>query len=539
MHRANPPSSRRRWAVVIAVIVMGAAACGGSSTSAPEPSEETVVPVSGGALVVGTSSDVDGFNPLSSQWSGPGHQMARTVLDPLTVIDDQGNWQPYLAEAFTPNGDFTVWTITLRPGVTFHNGEALDADALITYLDAMSASPLASNALPETPVIAEVDDLNVSLTFTEPWSGMPIVFADQPGYVIAPEQIESGEADRPIGTGPFVFQEWVPDRFFKAVRNDAYWRDGLPYLDSIEFRPMPDPTTRFNALRTGAIDVAEANSTGQARLDELARDGLTIVDGADATGTHLLVMNLDRAPTDDIRIREAVVRAIDREAFRATAYDESFAIASQPYAPGSRWFRDNGYPEYDPERARELVDDYEAENGPVTLSIMAISAGDRLQPVVYMQEVLESVGIDVEVNGIEQVTFVTDLVSGNYESVYLGGFFGTPDPDGLHHFIHSDNAAPEAPIKLNFPRHRSAVVDDALRAQRDTDDDDARAEAWAEVWRAFATDLPYAFLLHERAAFATAADVHGFTGFTAPDGTPLAPMNRWTPFYTGVFTTPG
>ncbi len=70
---------------------------------------------------------------------------------------------------------------------------------------------------------------------------MPVVFADQPGYIVAPEQIESGESDRPIGTGPFVFQEWVPDRYFKAVRNDSYWREGYPLLDSIEFQPMPDP----------------------------------------------------------------------------------------------------------------------------------------------------------------------------------------------------------------------------------------------------------------------------------------------------------
>ncbi len=134
---------------------------------------------------------------------------------------------------------------------------------------------------------------------------------------------------------------------------------------------------------------------------------------------------------------------------------------------------------------------------------------------------------------------MTEFVGGNYDSVYLGGFFGTPDPDGIHHFIHSKNASPDSPLKLNFPRHRSETVDAALQAQRETDDVEARAEEWAKVWRAFATDLPYAFLLHERAAFLTAADVHGFTDLTTPGGAPLPPMNRWTPFYTGVFMTSG
>lgn len=530
---------RATWlaALITVVFTVLVVACTGAGSTADRaaPEDTSVAPLRGGSLVVGTSSEVDGFNPLISQWSAPGFEIARAVLDPLVVMDRDGNWQPYLAKAFVPNDDFTSWTIELRPGVRFHNGEPLDADALIVYLDGVVASPLASVSLPERPTITKLDELTVQVGFIRPWSSMPLTFADQPGYVIAPEQVRSGDTRHPIGTGPFVFEEWVPDRSFKAVRNPDYWREGLPYVDRIEFRPMPDPTTRFNALRTGEIQVAEANGTGARDLDALAVEGLRVVDDVDMTGTHVLLMNLDAPPTDDLRVRQAIVEGIDREAFRAVLFDESFPIVSEPYPEDNRWYADNGYPTFDPDHARELVAAYEADHGPLLLQILTIAAGNALRPVEYLKEALAGVGIEVEIVGLETVSFVQRFVGGDYQAVYLGGFFGYADPDGMYHFLVSSNADPDKPIKLNFTRHRSEVVDEALVAQRRTADPTLRAQEWAKVWRAFATDLPYAFLIQDRSAYVTVANVHGFTGFTAPDGAPLPAINRWTPFFTSVF----
>ena len=101
------------------------------------------------------------------------------------------------------------------------------------------------------------------------------------------------------------------------------------------------------------------------------------------------------------------------------------------------------------------------------------------------------------------------FVQGEYDTVYLGSFFGAADPDGSYPFITSKGAAPETLIKLNFARYRNPVVDDALQAQRATDDDDARQAEWAKIWNAFADDLPYAFLAHDTQAWMTKPDVYG------------------------------
>jgi ABC-type transport system substrate-binding protein len=510
-------------------------ACSSTGPTEQVASRTPAEPTVGGNLVVGTSSEVDGFSPLSSQWSGPAYQIGRSVYDPLVVMDDNGQWHPYLAKSITPNDDFTVWTFELRPGVTFHNGEVLDADALVLFFEAATSSALSSQGFPEKPVITKTGDMTVTLTFTKPWAEMPVVLMEQPGYVIAPEMIRSGDTRHPIGTGPFVYEEWVPDSRFRAVRNENYWREGYPYLDSIEFRPMPDTDSRLNALVVGDIDVAEANSVGQPRLDELAGQGLTVVDDVDNVGVGNLLMNNDKPPVNDKRVREAIVRAIDREAFRNAVLDPSFELADQPYPADSQWNVDVDYPEYDPDRARQLVEEYEAENGPIEISIMIIATGAPTEPAQFLQQQLADVGIDVDIDGLEQVTFVQRFVSGDYHTVYLGSFFGAADPDGNYPFINTKAAAPETLIKLNFARYRNPDVEAALQAQRTTDDPAERKEQWAIVWRAFAEDLPYAFLAHDRTAWVTKGDIYGMTGFTSPEGVAITPINRWTPFYTGVY----
>jgi ABC-type transport system substrate-binding protein len=537
--RQARPVTRLRLRLGVAalalVAVVGGACSSSSSRDESRSTGSVPSPTRGGALVVATTSEVDGFNPLTSQWSAPGFQIGRTVLDPLAVMDVDGDPQPYLAEAFESSDDFRTWTIRLRDGVSFHNGEVFDAQALVTYLDAVMASPLASSGFPEIPRITATGPLEVELTFTKPWSRMPVIFADQPGYVIAPEQVGSGDTAHPIGTGPFVFDEWIPDQHFRAVRNDGYWRDGLPYLDEIEFRPLSDQTARYQTLLSDAADVVEAAGITLDSRAEFDDAGMTIVDEVDAVGASTLLMNLDAEPTDDLRVRQAIVAAIDRQALQTTLADESFELATQPHAPDSRWYAANDYPETDVEAARALVEDYEDERGPVEIRIMVIAVGRQLETVEVLQQALEDVGIDVSIDSLETVGFIQQFISGDYETVYLGGFLLSADPDGIYHFLHSDNAADDKLVKLNFPRHRNPDLDAALEQQRTTDDDAERAEIWAGIWRILAEDLPYAWLLHGNTAFVTQPDVHGFDGFETPEGVPIPAINIWTPFYTAVY----
>ncbi len=131
-------------------------------------------PVPGGDLVVGTSSEVDGYNPLANRWSGPGYQIGRAIYDPLVVMDADNDWTPYLAESIAPNEDFTIWTFTLRPGISFHNGEPLDGEALAKHMNAAMASPITGNVFPDDAEAMATGELTAEVRVSEPWSTIPI-----------------------------------------------------------------------------------------------------------------------------------------------------------------------------------------------------------------------------------------------------------------------------------------------------------------------------------------------------------------------------
>jgi len=172
-------------------LVVTVAACGSSddTTSAPDTSPPPA-PVYGGNLIVGTSSEVDGFNPLSSQWSGPAYQIGRSVYDPLVVMDRDGDWQPYLAKSITPNADFTVWTFELRPDITFHNGEKLDADALKMFFDAATTSPLGRviAAVPMPPLVDRrgPSAVETMVSANSSTTSTPLVVCIQPACALKP-----------------------------------------------------------------------------------------------------------------------------------------------------------------------------------------------------------------------------------------------------------------------------------------------------------------------------------------------------------------
>jgi ABC-type transport system substrate-binding protein len=166
---------------------------------------------------------------------------------------------------------------------------------------------------------------------------------------------------------------------------------------------------------------------------------------------------------------------------------------------------------------------------------MMMIAGQPTTGPQFLQGAFEEVGIDLTIEDLELSAFVRRYVSGDYETVFLGSFFGAADPDGNAIFLTSKAAAPETLIKLNFARYRNPDVDAAIEAQRATDDRDERKAEWDTVWQAFAEDLPYAFLYYDHFVLVSQGDVFGFDAAATPEGVELPAINRWTPFWTGVY----
>lgn len=530
---------RRRPASVLALLAslaLLAAACSGAgddtTTEAGGDGEATTStadagePQEGGTLVYGLSSETNNWDPTVANWSNNGWTVAYAVFDTLMAFDEDFELKPYLAESFEPNEDHTVWTITPRESVTFHNGEPLDAETIAMNIQRHFDSPLTGSVF-EPVESMEVVDGTVQITLEESWVNFPITFTNQPGIMVAPEMIENPDGgSNPIGTGPFVFDDWIPDDQLTVTRNDDYW-NGAPYLDGVEFRVITDHTTRATALETGELDAALISLANDlVDFQEEAAEGeyqILAPEGGEESEVFFLP-NLEREPFDDQRVREAMALAIDRERLIETLREGLYEPADGIYPPDSPWYVETDYPEFDPERARELVDEWEAETGEdLSVTLGSPQEASTLEAMQAVQAQWEEVGIDVDIKTLEATQYISDTLSGNYE-VNVWQYYAAPHPDGEYVWLHSDFAAPEGQLALNFGRIRDDEIDAALEEARGIEDVERQRELYGQIQEVMAEQVYHVFLYHDFSAVVAQDFVHGVMDWTFADGTPGSGM---------------
>ncbi len=330
-------------------------------------------PVRGGALTVGTIAEIDGFYPPTNHWDTNGFLYANTVYDPLMAVAADGSIQPYLAESMTGNSTFEVWTMTLRPGVKFSDGSLLTAAVVKANFDALLASPLSGPALKQVVSVDVPDTMTVVFTLTGPNPTFPSGLTTQVGYPVGEAMIQKAAAGGsgtlvPVGTGPFIYSQWQPNDFFTATRNPNYWREGLPYLDSITFKPIPDTGQRESTLRTGGVDMIEsADPTTITNFSGSGGSGFQLVDsqtGVIGQPTFAFIMlNTVVPPTDDLGVRQALAKGMDQAEVQKIIGGPPAKPATGIFTPGSPYYSDTHYPTYDPSGAKELVNTYKAAHG--------------------------------------------------------------------------------------------------------------------------------------------------------------------------------
>ncbi len=349
----------------VALGAVGLAACSSGSSGSGTSGKAgigTGSPVRGGSLTVGTIAEIDGFYPANNHWDTNGFLYANAIYDPLMAVAADGSIKPYLAESMTSNSTYDTWTLTLRPGIKFSDGSALTASVVQANFYALDTSVLTGPALKQIASVTPFGDLTVIYTLTGPNPTFPAGLTTQVGYIvgeamIAAAQSSSSAAPKPIGTGPFTYSQWQPNDFFTAVRNPHYWRAGLPYLDSITFKPIPDTTQREATLRSGGVDMIESTDPGT--INRFANSGYQLVDsrtGVIGEPTMAFIMlNTDVTPTNDIRVRQALAKGMDLAVIQKIFGGGSAKPVNGIFLPGSPYYSETGYPTYDPAAAKTLV----------------------------------------------------------------------------------------------------------------------------------------------------------------------------------------
>jgi peptide/nickel transport system substrate-binding protein len=529
---------------VIGLALLGllASACVSVSSGSTQPSggddddADAGAPQRGGTLTYALEAETtNGWCLPEGQLAISGIQVARTIYDTLTVPTGDGGFVPFLAEAVTPNDDYTRWDIRLRPGVKFHDGSPLTAEVVKNNLDAYRgqypgrSSLLLAFVFGDVATTEVVDPLTVRVTTTRPWSSFPaFLFSSGRVGIMAQAQLDDAEgcARNLIGTGPFRLDEWRVNDHLTAVRNEDYWRTDaagqpLPYLDAVEFRPMPEQQQRVNALKSGLLDGFHISSnTGALTIDEMRSldeaEQVNLAESDDFAEVGLLMLNTTKPPFDNPLAREAVALAAERELALEILAKGIGTLANGPFAPGSvGYLEDNGYRSSDPARARELVEQYEAETGlPFEFQITSDPTPELLQQVQLTKEFFEDVGIKVTITTLEQSALIQKAIEKGYQAITFRNYPAL-DPDTNYVWWYD---AAQNPV--NFMGFSDPEVSALLDQGRTSADPAERARIYQELNRELARE--HYMLWTSWTIWAVPLDdrVHGVVGARPPDGSP-------------------
>lgn len=489
-------------------------------------------PQYGGSFVYGLEAETtNGWCLPEGQLAISGIQVARSIYDTLTVPNGEGEFVPNLAESVTPNADYTVWTIRLRSGIAFHDGTPLTADVVRNNLDAYRGqypgrtSLLFQFVFADVASTAVVDPLTLTVTTTRPWPSFPsFLYSSGRLGIMAQAQLDDPDncGSNMIGTGPFQLDEWRVNDHLSLVRNDDYWRtdaDGnqLPYLDSLEFRPVIEQQQRINGLKSGEIDAFHTSTA--LTIDEMRAldeaEQVNLAESSDFAEVVNLMTNATTPPFDNQTARTAIAHALQIELANEIQGKGIPRIANGPFAPESLGYvEDTGLPRGDMDRARELVEQYEVETGlDFKFQIAATPEPDTLASVQLAKQFFEDAGMDVNVVTFDQSSLISEAIGKNFQLMAFRNYPGL-DPDNNYVWWYGEGNP------VNFSGFDDPDVNRLLDAGRGTADRAQRQLIYGELNRVLAERGYYLWTTWATWAVPMDPAYHGVVGARPIDGSP-------------------
>lgn len=491
---------------------------GNDNAEAGEPQE-------GGTVTIGVVGEPVGFISTHSS-DVPSSDIENFVYDQLVQIDEEIEIQPSLATDWDISDDGLTYTINIVEDVYFHDGEPLTAeDVAFTYnifIDEEYTGPRASafvnvesvEALDDTTVEFQLSDIDARLLANLGYGILPEHIL---GDVPATELEEHEQARNPIGSGPFVFEEWEDGQYIQLAANEDYW-DGRPIIDRITMSVVGDQNAAMAQLEAGDIDITTIPATDFSTAEAWDEEGLIDLQSTLGFQYNYMGFNTDRDMFGDKETRQAITHAIDREAIIGQVGQGQGEVAHGPVSPLS-WAYTDDMPrfEYDVDRARELLEEAGWEEGSDgTLErdgerfefTLATNAGNQIREdiAVIIQSMLNEVGIDVTPEYVEWGAFLDQIQPPNwdFDAVILGwGLATDPDPTALWHSREYEQGQ-------NNVNYRNDEVDELIDQNVSIVDPEERAEVLQEIFAMIAEDQPYTFLYYPNDLKAIPTNLEGF-----------------------------
>ena len=513
--------------MILAACPAAAPAGDGGETAAPAEEMADEGPKYGGTLrvaYVSTRTDID----VQSANQGALNEVAAYFYETLFDRMEDGSVVGLLVKEWEVSDDGLVHTWTLQEGVTFHDGSEFNADVVKWNLDRKVELKKPLWDLIPFESVEVIDPLTVQVTLTRPSLGMYGILATKTWSMYSPSFVESvgeeGILSQASGTGPFMVEEFIPNEVLRLVKNPNYWQEGLPYLDGVEFQVIPDINTRATMLEAGDVDIAmDISIQDKERLK--GNSELNIVDRLGSQQLYITMNNL-KAPLDDVRVRQAINYAVDKEGIINAVFLGAYAqVANAVYLmPTINGYSEAGNYAYDPEKANALLDEagwternadgIRVKDGePMILKIYTRRGGQAgdIEIVELTQGMLKEVGVGLDVQVLDSAAFVSTVTKVPEEADYhmanlsVGVFTGDAEYIMLT-FYACDSAAPRYYNRAYFC---DAEVDAKIQESLTITDLDARNAIYAEINKMVVDQAPILQLFDVILTISMSNDVKG------------------------------
>jgi peptide/nickel transport system substrate-binding protein len=465
-------------------------------------------------LRIGLQEDPDVLDPHRAR-TFVGRIVFTSLCDKLVEITPDLKFVPELATEWSWSDDGRILSMKLRPGVKFHDGEAMNAAAVKANIDRARTLPdsLRKSELASVESVETVDDMTVAIKVSRPDATLLSQLSDRAGMILSPKAMAAADfGQKPVCSGPFRFVERVQNDRIVLERFKEHWNVKEYNFDRLVFQPIPDTTVRLANLRSGNLDLIERLAPSDA--PEVKNDSkLTFapVTGIGYQGLTINTNNGDRAKTplgQDKRVRQAFELSIDREVINEVVAQGIYPPAGQPF-PQASVYNEAKYAarKRDVAKAKQLLKEAGVTRLPVEIAFGNNTTTQQINEII--QAMAAEVGFDVSLRPTEFAALQKEAQAGNFQVNQIG-WSGRVDPDGnVHQFVTCKGA-------LNDGRYCNPEVDRLLNEARAVNDEAKRKQLYSAAQAILQDELPIIYVYYQPWPFALSKKIEGFKPY--PDG---------------------
>ncbi|MBE1555854.1 ABC transporter substrate-binding protein [Sporosarcina limicola] len=476
-------------------------------------------------LVFGRGGDSTSLDP-SRTTEGETYKVTINLYETLLNFGEKDTTiQPGLAQKAEPSADGLTYTFTLQEGVKFHDGTDFNADAVVKNFERWASGDAEKNPYYSSMFGGFNDDEDHVIESVKADGDNTVIFKlkrpqapflkniAMPMFAIAsPTAFEKGEDQferNPVGTGPFKFVEWKPNDSITIEKYDDYWQEGLPKLDKVIFRSIPDNSTRLNALIKGDIELADGINPSDGVAIE-GNDELQLIERP-SMNVGYLGLTVTRPPFDKKEVRQAMNYAIDKKSIIESFFEGRANSAKNPMPPSISGYNDaiEEY-EYNPEKAKELLasvglaDGFEMELWAMPVPRPYMPDGRKVAEVI--QKNLADVGITAKIVSHEWATYLDLASKGDADAFMLGWTGDNGDADNfLYVLLDQDNIGSN-----NYTFYKNQESHDLLIAAQSEIDEEKRNELYKKAQEIIHDDAPWVPIAHSTPLLGASKNLTGF-----------------------------